>query len=273
MCELMALSFARPISADFSIREFALRSRENADGWGLAWYPDQSLALVKEPIEWRKSQYTNFLESYPDLQASIYLAHVRHKTRGDKPTHADTHPFAREWGGRDYGFAHNGTLEGPYWELPLGRYHPVGRTDSEHLFCHLLEAVAQRADQLASPESWRWLHGRLAALNAGSKINCLLSDGRRLLCYHDAAGYKGLTFRKVYIQSHETRRFEDPTLHVKLEGASFNHGFVVATCPLSSTGWQRFQPGELLVLEEGVVRFSSHRDSAAPVFAPVRPPS
>ena len=47
MCELMGLSFAKPISADFSIREFALRSEENADGWGLGWYPDQSLAVEK----------------------------------------------------------------------------------------------------------------------------------------------------------------------------------------------------------------------------------
>ena len=46
MCELLGLSFAKSIPADFSIREFALRSDENADGWGLGWYPDQSVASV-----------------------------------------------------------------------------------------------------------------------------------------------------------------------------------------------------------------------------------
>src|SRR5205814_6028589 len=50
MCELLGLSFARPLSADFSIRIFALRGAENADGWGLAWYPDRSLSIVKEPL-------------------------------------------------------------------------------------------------------------------------------------------------------------------------------------------------------------------------------
>src|SRR5438105_4098107 len=124
MCELMALCFARPISADFSIREFARRSEENADGWGLAWYPDRSLALVKEPVKWRESAHTGFLESYPALRSQIYIAHVRYKTTGAEPTHADTHPFARELGGREYCFAHNGTIEG-YQELPLGRYRPV----------------------------------------------------------------------------------------------------------------------------------------------------
>jgi predicted glutamine amidotransferase len=63
MCELMGLSFAKPIAADFSIRVFALRAAENADGWGLAWYPDRSLALVKEPLDWRTSAHSRFLET------------------------------------------------------------------------------------------------------------------------------------------------------------------------------------------------------------------
>src|SRR5439155_640401 len=132
MCELMALSFAKSIPADFSIREFALRSDENADGWGLGWYPDQSLAVVKEPVEWRASPYTGFLETYPHLQARIYIGHVRHKTTGSVATHADTHPFGRELAGQDFCFAHNGTLEGGFWELPLGRFRPIGDTGWRH---------------------------------------------------------------------------------------------------------------------------------------------
>src|ERR1700722_17188201 len=102
MCELMAMSFEAPISADFSLKEFAARGEENPDGWGLAWYPDRSLAIVKEPLKWASSRYARFLETYPPLLSRTYMAHVRHKTVGDEPTHADTHPFAREMGGRDY---------------------------------------------------------------------------------------------------------------------------------------------------------------------------
>ena len=32
MCELMGMSFAKPVSADFSIGEFAKRDEQNADG-------------------------------------------------------------------------------------------------------------------------------------------------------------------------------------------------------------------------------------------------
>jgi glutamine amidotransferase len=100
MCELLGLSFARPLSADFSIRVFALRGAENADGWGLAWYPDRSLAIVKEALDWRESPYSRFLETYPGLRSEIYIAHVRHRSTSGTPTHADTHPFERELPGR-----------------------------------------------------------------------------------------------------------------------------------------------------------------------------
>jgi glutamine amidotransferase len=263
MCELMGLSFAKPIPADFSIREFALRSEENADGWGLGWYPDRSLVIVKEPVQWRASPYTGFLESYPNLQARIYIAHVRHKTTGGPATHADTHPFGRELAGLEFCFAHNGTLAGGFWELPLGRFRPVGHTDSEYLFCHLLEEVAQRPNLLNGEDDWRWLADKLAALNRWGKLNCMLSDSRRLFCYHDAGGYKGLHLREVHIQDNEVRRFQDAAVTIDLAGESVNHGFVVATKPLSATGWQSFRPGELVVLDGGVLRFSSDQSEVA----------
>jgi predicted glutamine amidotransferase len=257
MCELMALSFAQPASADFSVRAFAARAEENADGWGLGWYPDRSLAVVKEPIKWGASAYPGFLETYPNLLAPIYVAHVREGSTGGAPTHADTHPFARELGGREYCFAHNGTLAG-YEQLPLGRFHPIGRTDSEQMFCHLLEDMAQQPEPLLTETGWRWLHDKLLTLNRMGKLNCLLTDGQRLFAYHDAAGYKGLHRRQVHFRDGATRRFEDPALQIDLAGSAVNHGFVIATCPLSATGWQSFQPGELNVLEYGMLRFSSH---------------
>src|SRR5437588_443028 len=165
MCELMGLSFAKPIPADFSIREFALRSEENADGWGLGWYPDRSLAVVKEPVKSQASPYTGFLETYPNLQARVYVAHVRHKTTGGVATHADTHPFTRELAGRDYCFAHNGTLSGPFWDLPLGRFRPVGATDSEYLCCYLLDEMLGRPTRREAEADSRWGGAPGAALS------------------------------------------------------------------------------------------------------------
>jgi glutamine amidotransferase len=123
----------------------------------------------------------------------------------------------------------------------------------------LLDQLAQHGGQLADEKQWRWLHSRLAELNQLGKLNCLLSDGVRLFVYHDAAGYKGLTFRKVHIGSDQLRRFEDSQVQIDVEGESINQGYVVATHPLSESHWHPFHPGELIVLAGGQPVFSSHR--------------
>jgi glutamine amidotransferase len=263
MCELMGLSFSKPICADFSLREFSGRGDTNADGWGLGWYPDRSVAVVKEPIRWGASGMTQFLESYKGLVASLYIAHVRHKTVGGTPTHADTQPFTRELRGVEYCFTHNGTIHG-HASLSLGRFRPLGETDSEHLFCHLLDAIEMRGRELTAEDDWRWLHAKLAELNARGTMNCMFADGRRLFCYFDKTGHKGLTYRNVYVQNQRSRSFGDDEVHLDLRANSFNHGFVLASQPLSVKGWHALQPGEFMVLDAGCLRFSSHRASAPP---------
>jgi predicted glutamine amidotransferase len=273
MCELMGMSFARPVVASVSIQAFSERSKDNPDGWGLAWYPDRSLALVKQPVRW-SVQHTQFLEHYPGLLSSIYVAHVRQRTVGSTPTHADTHPFARELNGREYCFAHNGTLAGDFWQRPLGRFRPVGKTDSEFVFCLLLaelESFANLAEEFertnddgcfkhARPnaeQQWKWLHQYLLRLNDYGKINCILTDGEWMLVYHDKHGWKNLTYRNVFLHEDSQHHFGDATLAVSLQAAPVNHGVIVATNPLSVEGWERFLPGEMKVLHEGQIALTS----------------
>lgn len=274
MCELMGMSFAKPVVASVSIQAFSQRSKENADGWGLAWYPDRSLAMVKQPVRW-SVQHTQFLEHYPGLLSTTYVAHVRQRTTGSTPTHAETHPFARELNAREYCFAHNGTLNGPFWERPLGRFKPVGGTDSEYLFCLLLaelESFAQLTEEITEirqvdPEQingslhpdkrWKWLHRFLLHMNDFGRLNCILTDGERMLVYRDKNGWKNLTYRNVFLHQDSDQTFGDATVAVNLQAQPVNHGVIVATNPLSIEGWEPFLPGEMKVLQQGNIEFSA----------------
>lgn len=262
MCELMGMTFARPVAAEFSISAFALRDEENADGWGLAWYSGHSLTVVKEPLSWRKSGYAEFLGGYDRLVSHMYLAHVRRATVGGTPKHADTHPFSRELHGRFYCFAHNGTVRSAFESLLLDRFHPIGQTDSEHVFCYLLDALAERDGTLDEESDWQWLAKQFAAINRMGKFNCLLSDGERLFAWHDVNGFKGLHFHAVKVGGGRVTHLEDPEVEVAIASDGGNCGLVVATRPLSDIGWHAFQPGELLVIQRGRIAFSNLRSDS-----------
>jgi predicted glutamine amidotransferase len=263
MCELMGLALNRAAAAHFSIREFGGRDSQNVDGWGLAWYPDRSVALVKEPVSWRASQHTGFLEKYGGVLSTIYIAHVRHKTVGGQATHADTHPFVRELAGREYAFAHNGTLTGLEQGLRLSRFRPLGATDSEHAFCYLMARIARRGNHLSDQAAFRWLHRLLARINSNGQFNCLFSDGHSLFVYRDAAGYKGLVHSTVRQAGRQVSQFADSEMHLSFKSDRGFSGMIFATHPVGDFTWQDVTPGELIVVRSGATVFSSGR-SAAP---------
>ena len=247
------------------MRAFASRGEENPDGWGVAWYPDRApaAAIVKQPIKWGESKFAKFMEADAAIRSSLFIAHVRHKTTGGAiASYADTHPFSRHLDGREYCFAHNGTLETALWDRPVGRHQPIGETDSERAFCHMLHALESRGGLLNNPDAWQWLHAQLSGLNRLGKLNALLADGDRLFVYHDVNGWKGLTFRKITIDDQHARHIGDDVVNVELTSPATDPGYAIATCPLDESEWQTFHTGELIVFEAGIMKFSSHRTFA-----------
>jgi predicted glutamine amidotransferase len=183
MCELLGMCFNKPLTPSISFIGFRKRGEINRHGWGVAFYPDSSAQVIKEPINAGASRLSNFLKDYNRMRSKMILAHVRHATVGDH-TRQNTHPFSRELEGKEYVFAHNGTLRKGYRDgLPLGDFKPIGDTDSEHAFCHLLGEIRARKVGGWGKDDFRWLLSRLVEINRYGIFNCLFSDGEHLFAY------------------------------------------------------------------------------------------
>src|SRR6266571_7847792 len=141
MCELLGMECNVPTDIVFSFTGLRLRGGKtgpHADGWGLAFYEGRAARVFLEPAAAAASPLAGFLGEHP-IKTMLAVGHVRRRTRGTT-TLANTHPFVRELWGRHWVFAHNGTLR-RVRRRKLGRFHPIGQTDSEHAFCYLLEAL------------------------------------------------------------------------------------------------------------------------------------
>jgi predicted glutamine amidotransferase len=258
MCELFGMSFNLPVSPTFTFRGFTKRGKYNPDGWGIALYPDGGKAsqIIKEPINAEDSSLAEYIREVPKFCSKIYISHVRFSSSG-KISYWNTHPFLRELNGKEYCFAHNGTLkESFYHDLILERFKTIGETDSEHAFCHLMDFVEKNIESW-NEKSFSQLYNKLYEINDHGNFNCLLSDGEYLFCYHDVCGYKGLCYMKRKAPYTKVKLLdEDFEIDLQYEKRSEQAGYIIATHPLTNEEWVKFKPGEFIAFKDGVICYA-----------------
>jgi len=254
MCELLGMECNVPTDIVFSFSGLALRGGAkgpHGDGWGLALYDGNAVRTFLEPNAAAHSQLASYVRANP-IKTLLAIAHVRKKTRGEVKL-ANTHPFVRELWGRTFTFAHNGTVKNAR-ELPLGRFKPIGNTDSEHAFCALLAALQKQLPEY--PKTPRVLWDAVATVSGRigkhGTFNFLLGDGKHLfarcatkLCY---------VIRKAPFNT-ATLADEDLSVDFARVTTPDDRVAIVATVPLTrDESWTQGTPGQLWVFRGGALR-------------------
>src|SRR5271155_5590574 len=141
MPNLFAMSFEGTLAPSFDLR--CLHSGEKPpDGWGIGYYPggEPSASVLKEPAPASGSIRSELVKAWDHLASSIFVVHIRSATWGQN-SDANTQPFARSHGGREWLIGHSGSLRERI--VVSGRFAPVGSTDTELVFCDLLDRFAE----------------------------------------------------------------------------------------------------------------------------------
>jgi transglutaminase-like putative cysteine protease/predicted glutamine amidotransferase len=265
MPNLLALSFEGPVAPSFDLRCLA-GEHGRPDGWGLAYYPgsEPSASVLKEPAPPPGSIRSELVKAWEHLEASLFVLHIRHARWGAN-TDANTQPFVRTYGGRDWLCGHAGSLDRPPALAPNARFEPVGATDTERLFCVLLERFAERGWRSIADADLELVRAWFLELNDGGSLSFVLSDGLDLLAYADkhSDGYLALA---SFAPPYQRAVFADDDVAIDLtrRGAKPRRGVLVTSSPLENEGdallvHRRVAPGHLVVVREGYVR---HRSQA-----------
>ncbi|MDC0749421.1 class II glutamine amidotransferase [Polyangium mundeleinium] len=268
MCELLGMECNVPTDIVFSFSGLCQRGGKtgpHGDGWGLSFYEGYAARVFLEPTSAAASPLARFLAQNP-IKTMLAIGHVRKRTRG--PTSlANTHPFVRELWGRHWVFAHNGTLP-RVRQRKLGRFTPIGTTDSEYAFCVLLEELRRTFDDYPRrpSELWQTVADAGARIAKDGTFNFLLGDGRHLfarcgtrLCYIIRKAPFGLA------------HLADEDLAVDFSAVTTprDRVAVVATAPLTKNEtWTQGKPGEMWVFDHG--RLLATLPSGTPDRRPAR---
>jgi len=262
MCELLAVSTSQPTRLTFSLHTLASRGGEagtTRDGWGVAFYQGDDVALFREPAAAGNSPLVRYLETQGP-STNLAISHIRHATQGAVQL-SNTQPFARVLGGRTHVFAHNGDLSGidRSKALNMGAYRPVGQTDSEHAFCALLERLRPLWENNGPPslqERMSLLAAFAADLRLFGPANFLYADGDALFAH----GHRRIQPASGRIeppglwtlQKHRPSEDSSPEHQGGVSISNAARSVVcVASVPLNDEAWRPLAEGELLAVRAG----------------------
>jgi len=262
MCELFGMSTRTPSTVSMSLDEFSRHgglSGPHKDGWGIAWYSERDLRVIKEAMAAADSACVRFIQDNPFV-TPFAISHVRKATRGAVALR-NCQPFAREMGGAWHCFAHNGDLHGltPERAWPDGGARPIGETDSEVAFCELLQRLRPLWRDGMTPA----LHARRLVVEQYAQdmrglgpANFLYCDGDALFAHADRRHQSDGTIRPPglwMLTRHCAAGGELATAGLRIEAHDAEQDVVlVASVPLTDEHWVPLPQGEVLVAQAGV---------------------
>jgi predicted glutamine amidotransferase len=267
VCELLAMSSRQATRLTFSLEVLSSHSAapgKAREGWGVAFYAGNDVALFREPGAASDSPLVRHLES-GGPSTTLAISHIRHATQGAVSL-ANTQPFVRELAGSAHVFAHNGDLLGDAASRILvgDRYRPMGTTDSELAFCALLERLHVAygpSRQLPGLEQRLDVVAAFAAdLRTLGPANFLYADSDALFA-HGHRRFQPATGSIAPPGLHRlSRRCAQAETGVDCQGVCVAGGFqdvtLVASFPLSDEGWRPLAEGEVVAISAGQVRAS-----------------
>ena len=259
MCELFALSSQLPTRVTFSLEEFSRHGAINsklADGWGLAFYDGSDAQIFREPRPAASSEWMQFILSHPHYSHCV-MSHIRHATEGSIALR-NTQPFSRVLKGRRHVFCHNGDLADIQKTVKLGRFSPIGETDSEYGFCQLMDrlGVLWQVEVPTLDERIDVIGKVFVELSCLGPANFLYSDSEFLYAFaHQRTQSNGrIEAPGMFYQERHCDCDPDALQDSGLQIHNMAQDLVLfASVPLSKEGWHAPNASQLIVVKRGKI--------------------
>jgi len=273
---LLAMSFEGELAPSFDLKCLE-PGHALPDGWGLGYYPggEPSATVLKEPAPPQGSIRGQLARAWEHLESSLFVLHIR-SARWGAITDANTQPFVRSWGRRDWMFGHSGSLTArPDDKADRGIFEPVGSTDTEQLFCILMSRFAERGWKSIAECDLNQVREWLDLLDDDGGLTIALTDGRDLLVYADRdqdsaiwIGQLSPPYERCVIGD------EDLVVDLGARGTKSRKGVIISSVPLQvveppappegetpaeprppppSITWTQLSPGHVVIVRQGAV--------------------
>jgi glutamine amidotransferase len=240
-----------PTDICFSFAGFQARgglTDVHTDGWGIAFFEGKGVRQFLDAQPSANSPVAELVRNYP-IKSENVIAHIRKATQG-RIALENTHPFQRSLWGYYWVFAHNGNL--PNFNPNLNEvWQIVGDTDSEKIFCWILQGLQNRFGEVypGSEKLFLAIKELILPLAAQGELNFLLSNGDFLMA-HSSTKLSYIVRQAPF--SVASLKDQDMTVDFSALTTANDRVAVIATAPLTENEqWTSIDPGTLVHFEDG----------------------
>lgn len=291
---MLGINTSEPVHFALNFRKFCNRggcSDVHKDGWDMCFFRHRGVLSFYDTAACCHSRMAQYVQDSRHCTSNM-LAHIRYATQGEVQVE-NLHPFVRELWGIPWCFAHNGDLTNfanvsEHHHVLLGKstadnlsFHAIGDTDSEAVFCAILNALKAEFRELPTLHQ---LHDFLLKLcneiqAEGDIFNFILLSGPNTLFAYSWPGkrptstvWNGLYYLVCELSSSPSLvKMEDEDYSVQLPSTAdtscntktdnrldpSKRMAIIATKPLridsiSDSNWIEMKPRELLMFDRGV---------------------
>jgi glutamine amidotransferase len=246
-----------PTDICFSFAGFQARggiTDVHTDGWGIVFFEGKGVRQFLDSQASAQSPIAELVRNYP-IKSENVIAHIRKATQG-KIALENTHPFQRALWGYYWIFAHNGNLPNFSPNLNEGE-QPVGETDSEKVFCLILNGLRSRFGNTypGAEEVFNAIKELILPFATQGALNFLLSNGDFLIAHSSTK--LSYIIRKAPFS---VASLKDQNMIIDFSSVTTDDDqvAVIATEPLTENEvWKPITPGTLVLFEKGLLKLST----------------
>ncbi len=263
MSYLLGVSFDVLSSPTIKIHKNKEAQLKSNSGWGIAWYPndDYAASVVKDVTNSSAINFSRLLSNWDNFRSTSFIFKLVDQSKTF--TQHNTQPFHKSYGGQDWVFCHKGTLNKAEFNeaLPIqeGTLDPIGTTDSELAFCHILSNLHHEKIKKLIHLDFTLLHNWFQKINEYGTCDFVLSDGQSLALYKDKFSEEQIYYTRI-LPPHDGRLYASETTSLLLDSADDANRvcFIFSTTkPTQLDGWQVLEPGQLMVVRRAAIVWDS----------------
>ncbi|MCP3965657.1 MAG: hypothetical protein GY750_13700 [Lentisphaerae bacterium] len=256
-CELFGFSFSKPVPTSQLLEQFWKNGNNNPHGWGIVYKEDGKLKIIKEETNASTSKKAAETVKMP-MHKKLLVAHVR-KMKIGKVCYENTHPFKGKNGNKELALVQNGKVV-DYKKYKQDNFKPVGTCDSEFYLCYILDKFKSKNLGKLTEKDLAKLHKYFINMNAHKDnwTNNLVTDGNKLIVYQDNKDFNTIKVFHYVDGQASSDKFKK---ELKIDIPAGSEGYLFAAKPVAvAADWKKMQPGQMMVIEDGIVLYDKLRE-------------